>query len=649
MRSLFDRLPTVAVLGLSLLLIVAVALPVYGAPPVQDTPPHGSGTLASMEDTLIPSRDRIDLARRLLGITDFPAPPTVAPPELEIGTVRTFWADNVNEDRSFQVDAELVYKTAHLYMFVEVGRPVDQNAIKHSADEFENAIYPKVHEVFGTEWSPGIDGDPHLYVLHASSLGDWIAAYYSSTSEYPVEAVKTSNEHEMLFVNLDTMAYAIGTPDYEGTLSHEFQHMVHWNVDENEDSWVNEGLSQLSTMITGYPPDGFSMNFLSQPDIQLTTWPEANDQRYGHYGAAFLFMAYFYQCYGEAATTTLVRDPENGMKSVDSALKTIGATDPTTGQPVTADDLFADWLVANLLQDPTIGDGRYGYTYSDLGGLFNAAITSELSIDGKPVSLNAPQWGANYLQITGGSQPQRVRVSFKGALTTSAVPTNAHSGAYMWWSNRADSSDTRLTHSFDLSRVTQATLTYWTWYYIENLWDYGYVMVSTDNGATWTPLASSRTTTDDPHGNAYGSGYTGESGGWVQEAVDLTPYAGQPIQVRFEYITDDAVTQPGLIVDDVSIPEIGYTDDFENGSGDWTSEGWLLMDNVLQQQFSVQVVQTVNRAQPVTRWIGRNDDPRGEWEIMVGGEYGDAVIVVSGLAPVTTEPAKYAVIVTPVP
>jgi immune inhibitor A len=390
------------------------------------------------------------------------------------------------------------------------------------------------------------------------------------------------------------------------------------------------------------------MSFLNQPDIQLNTWPEEPTERVSHYGASFLFMAYFYQRYGEAATTTLVRDPENGMKGVDTALLTVGATDSTTGQPVTADDLFADWLVANLLQDPALGDGRYAYTAPDLAGLPNATITSDLNLDGRPVTLNAPQWGANYLRISGGSTPEKVRISFKGAPTVSVVPTNAHSGAYMWWSNRADSSDTRLTHTFDLSGVTQATLTYWTWYHIENLWDYGYVMVSTDDGATWTPLASSRTTTDDPHGNAYGPGYTGESDGWVQEAVDLTPYAGQKIQVRFEYITDDAVTQPGLIIDDVSIPEIGYADDFESGPGDWTSEGWLLMDNVLTQDFSVQVVQAANRAQPVTRWIGRGDDPHGVLEITVGGEYGDAVLVVSGLAPVTTEPARYSVIVTPV-
>jgi immune inhibitor A len=614
-------------------------------PPAQD----GHATLTTMQDTLVPPRDRLDLARRLLGVTDIPAPPTVAPPELAIGTVMTFWADNLSQDRSFQVDAELVYKTEHVYMFVRVGQAVDPAAIKSSADQFENVILPKVHEVFGTEWTPGIDGDPHLYILHTGGLGEWAAAYYSSTSEYPVEAVKHSNEHEMFFVNLDTMAFFIGTPYYEGTLAHEFQHMVHWNVDANEDSWINEGLSELSTMITGYGADTSPLSFLNQPDIQLNTWPEDARQSVSHYGAAFLFMAYFYQRYGEAATTTLVRDPENGMEGVDTTLKAVGATDPTSGQPVTADDLFADWLVTNLVQDPALGDGRYSYTFSELADLFNATITRDLKIDGKPVNLEAPQWGANYLEIAGGSQPQRVRVTFKGAPTVSVVPTEAHSGQVMWWSNRADESDTRLTRTFDLTGVTQATLTYWTWYSIENLWDYGYVMVSTDDGATWTPLATRRTTDDDPHANAYGPGYTGQSNGWAQEAVDLTPYAGRVIQVCFEYITDDAVTQPGFIVDDVSIPEIGYHDDFENGSSDWTSAGWLLMDNVLPQDFTVQLVQVSNTTAPVTHWLSRGDDPRGEWEITVGGAYGDAVIVVSGLAPVTTEPAKYTVIVAPAP
>jgi len=610
--------------------------------PIAQSP--GTAPSAGLGNTLIPPRDRIDLARRLLGLTVVPQPPSEPPPELPLGSVLTFWADNLDEDYAFQVDAELVYKTPHVYMFVEVGQQIDLAAIRDSAEAFEQIIRPRIHEVFGSEWSPGIDGDPHLYVLHATRLGNWVAAYFGSSSSYPAAAVTYSNEREMFYVNLDTMRGAIGSDYYEGVLAHEFQHMVHWHVDRNEDTWLNEGLSELATLLTGYGMSNFAYLFLSDPALQLNSWPEASGQRGAHYGASFLFAAYFYQRYGERATTTLVRDPANGLMSVDKTLAQIGATDPRTGAPVTVVDLFADWLVTNLLLDPTIGDGRYAYTLPDLASLPSAAITATLA-PGTPRVAAAPQWGAHYLALPEG----RFRLSFSGDSTVGIVPVNAHSGRMMWWSNRADDSDSRLTRAFDLRGVEKASLHFWTWYQIENLWDYAYVMVSTDGGATWTPLASSRTTTDDPHGNAYGPGYTGESGGWVEEVIDLSAYAGQEILLRFEYITDDAVTQPGFLLDDLSIPEIGYADDMERDDGGWLSEGWLRTDNVLPQEFLVLLVQPSAAAEtpPVTRLLGAGDAPQGEWEVTVDGTSGQAVLVVSGLAPVTTEPARYRVLLTP--
>lgn len=621
---------------LSILLAVILLALAVAAPPVAAD--DDSDTLRQIEETIIPSRDRNDLALRLLGVDEIPAPPDSAP-ELNVGDVVSFWADNLDEDYQFQVEARLVYETEHIYMFFEVGYEPDLGAVQRSADTFEEVIRPKVHEVFGTEWFPGVDGDPHLYILHAHNLGSWVAAYYGSESQYSTEAVPTSNEREMFFVNLDTMGWAIGTPYYEAVLAHEFQHMVHWNVDLNEDTWLNEGLSELAAMITGYGASDFAAPFLADPDIQLNAWPE-DDDRGVHYGAAYMFLAYFYERYGEEATTTLVSNEKNGLESVDEALAAIGATDPATGEPVGLVDLFGDWLVANLIQDPTVADGRYAYTFSEMMALPKARVTTTLTPDGVPITLGAPQWGPHYLAIPGDGPAQTLRFTFEGSESVSLVPATAHSGTMMWWGNRADESDTRLTRAFDLTDVETATLEFWTWYWIEEGWDYGYVMVSTDGGATWTPLETDRTTADDPHGNAYGPGYTGRSDGWVQERVDLSPYAGHEILVRFEYITDDAVTQPGMIIDDVSVPELGYSADFEDDDGGWLSEGWLRMDNSLPQEFLVQLV-TPGRDEVVTRLLGPGDARQGEWEIPVGGEGGEAVIIVSGLAPVTTEPAAY--------
>lgn len=614
---------------------------------LQATPAPASGdassdqTLAQVRDTIIPVRDRVDLARRLSNLTDIPTPPAKAP-EVKIGDVMTFKADNLEEDHEVQIEAELVYATEHVYMFVEVGYPVDLEAIQGSADRFETVIRPAVHRVFGTEGIPGIDGDPHLYILHASDLGNWVAAYYGGDSQYPAAAVPKSNEHEMFFVNLDTMGQFIGTPYYESILAHEFQHMVHGNVDLNEDNWLNEGLSELAVLIAGYGASDFSTAYLNQPEIQLTSWPE-DDTRGLYYGASFLFMAYFYQRYGERATTTLVQDPANGLESITDTLAAIDATDPATGAPVTPVDLFADWVVTNLLLDPSIADGRYAYTLDDLSGLSSALYTYELAPDRAAEEAAAPQWGPHYVHISSGEETRRYRLTFDGERSVSIVPTQAHSGQFMWWSNRADESDSRLTQAFDLTNTSSATLTYWAWYSIEEGWDYGYVMVSTDGGSTWTPLETAHTTTDNPHSTAYGPGYSGDSGGWVQESVDLTPYAGQKILLRFEVITDDAVNNPGLLIDDVSIPEIGYSADFEDGAGGWSSEGWLHTNNVLPQDFLVQVVQPGNPEAPVVRLLGPGETPQGAWEISVGGSLGDATIVVSGLAPVTTEPAVYRV------
>src|SRR5690606_41852017 len=53
----------------------------------------------------------------------------------------------------------------------------------------------------------------------------------------------------------------------------------------------------------------------------------------------------------------------------------------------------------------------------------------------------------------------------------------------------------------------------------------------------------------------------------------------------------------------------------------------------------VQLIQPANEEAPVTRLLGPGERS-GEWTITTSGAAGDTVLVVSGLAPVTTEPAR---------
>jgi immune inhibitor A len=623
--------------------LLALALTLFPLLPARAQWPEFPSTLEQVLTIPLPARDPLALAARFDGTLVLADPPASPVTTWAPGDTTTFWADDLEADLQFQVQATLEVITPVAYVWVESGVTLDEADLQRSAEVFSSVTYPTVRAAFGSEANPGIDGDPRLHVLLARGLGEGTAAYFGSASLYPAEAVPGSNEREMFFVNLDSMASSLGSDYFDGVLAHEFQHMIHHNNDANEDAWLDEGMAELASLLAGFDWRGFAPQFLQAPGIQLTTWPEV-ESTIPHYGAAFLFATYFHERFGDEGTRLLVTDPANGMASVDAALEALGATDPVSGAALTSLDIFADWTAAILLNNSALADGRFGYTLLD-PGLGTATVQQVVDTYPAKLDLSAAQYSATYVTLRHMS-PGRLRVQFAGAESVPVVDAAPFSGARMWYSNRGDTTDSSLTRAFDLNGVKIATLEFALWYDIEALWDYGYVMASCDGGDTWTPLATARTTTEDPHGNAYGPGYTGDSGGdapaWVQETVDLTPFAGGEVLIRFELITDEAVNAQGMLVDDVRIPEIGYFDDFESGPGGWESQGWLYIDNVLPQRWIVQAVRQTDAAAPVTRLLMAEEGVAGgSWEFEVGGAAGDVTLIISPVAPLTTEPGAF--------
>ncbi|MGD9001299.1 MAG: immune inhibitor A [Anaerolineae bacterium] len=592
-----------------------------------------SETAALLEEAVIPVRDLHELAIRLRGLPS-DTPRTInhgGSPDYEIGTRRLFHASNHDTEEQFDLYATLRYKTEHVYMWVEEGVHIDQDALGAAADRFEAQTYATNRAFFGSEWSPGVDNDPHLSILHATDLGASVAGYYSSADEFVSAVRDDSNQMEMFYINIDTVS--INSDFYNGSLAHEFQHMIHWYNDRNEETWMNEGFSELASYLNGFDVGGSDWLFSAAPDTQLNTWRSGPGTAGPNYGASYLFLSYFLDRFGSGATKALVAHQENSFTSVDDVLQ-------SQGSDLTYRDLFADWVVANLLDDPSIDDGRYGYDDIDPPPF---DVETKYYRTAYPVSEGATvhQHGTDYIEVR-GRQP--LNFSFTGSTQVGLVDTSAHSGRYFWWSNRGDDSDMSLTRSFDLSGVGQATLSYWTWYDIESDWDYTYVEVSVDGGKTWEILETPHGVGTNPNGNSFGWAYTGSSGDgetpqWIQEEVDLSDYAGQRIQIRFEYITDDAVNRPGFVLDDVAIPEIDYFDDFESDGEGWESAGFIRHANVLSQRWLVQVV-LLGPETTVERLV-LDEDQTGSSVIPLDRAADRAVITVSGLAPVTTELAAY--------
>ncbi|MCC7352549.1 MAG: immune inhibitor A [Anaerolineae bacterium] len=606
-----------------------------GQTPTATSPPPAAAadTVALLKRVEVPPRDLRDLAQRLRPEAG-PIPKVVreTPKAYRLGDTEVFWVSDQDNNRHFQITAELRYVTDHLYIWVQQGEEVNQRDLERSALRFEQETYPRNREFFGSEWTLGVDGDPHLFILHAKGIGASIAGYYSSADEYSRLANPYSNEKEMFYVSLDGLEP--NTTFYDSVLAHEFQHMIHWYQDRNEDTWVNEGMSELAAQINGYDLGGTAFMFTRSPETQLTTWTDSPQGNAAHYAGAYLFMSYFLERFGETTTRAVIASPLNGAAGFDDALA-------AGGHPERFDDVFADWVVANLLDDVRLLAGRFGYKDIDL-----RRVLPSTTFRTYPVQREGelPPYATEYVTLAGAGD---VTIVFTGTTTTRLVATGAHSGRYAFWGNRADDSDAHLTRRFDLSNASSATLTAWVWYSLEDGFDYAYAQVSADGGTTWTILPGRFTTTRNPVGNAFGPGLTGTSGrggepAWVQEEYDLTPFAGRQVLVRFEYVTDDAVNYPGILIDDVSVPEIGYHEDFEAGGGDWQAVGFLRTDNRLPQRWLVQVVERSGRQAQVVRRLDVGADGLGTWTVagLDGGR--DAVLIISALAPATTETATYA-------
>jgi immune inhibitor A len=149
-----------------------------------------------------------------------------------------------------------------------------------------------------------------------------------------------------------------------------------------------------------------------------------------------------------------------------------------------------------------------------------------------------------------------------------------YAGLYSYYSGLGNGLDNWMTQSFNLA--PGSSLTAMANVQIELDWDYAYLVVSTDGGATWTNVETNLSTTTDPNGQNEGHGITGNSGGWVALTADLSTFTGD-VLLGFRYWTDAYVVEPGFAVDDIQIT--GYPiDDGESGPGGWIFDGFDLSD-----------------------------------------------------------------------
>jgi immune inhibitor A len=325
------------------------------APLITTTTYATDQVLSSVE---VPMSDPVSLAERLQHLEDVPRVLAEKADPLPVGAKDTFWVTNVDQNVTNQVEATLIYSTEHVYFWAGVDVVTNIEDVRRVVDHFEEVTYPTVRSIIGSEWSPGVDGDAHLYILYVRGLGPSVAGLFFSKDEYSPLVQEHSNGHEMFYISADSISLAENYVD--SVLGHEFQHMIHWNLDRNEDTWVNEGFSEMIEHLLGYQMGGFDYLYSRNTDIPLLRWPSEVGSAGEHYGQAFLFMTYLYNRLGTDFIRSLAAHPANGINAIDEVLAELKISDATTGERLSADDIVLDWAISLALQNPGIGEGHYG-------------------------------------------------------------------------------------------------------------------------------------------------------------------------------------------------------------------------------------------------------------------------------------------------
>ncbi len=635
--------------GAAVFVLRSAPLPVALAATLTPAPPASSvsnETADALQRTQIPERDLYQIVPRLRKNLALLTPaPTPVPRPRQVGESDSFFVvQNATTGAYRTITATLQVVTPHSYYWVEEGIKADLAALTKSADFFEKSIYPTNHTYFGSEQSPGPDGDVHINILNTRFQD--AAGYFSSEDTHPRALVPFSNQRNIIYLNLDALR-----PDdnqYSADTAHEFQHLIHSYEAQHKTGWIDEGMGDLAIKVNGFPVLGVIDTFGRNPDTQLDTWAVEPRASAAHYAASYLFFDYTAQRFGPDFTRAVIHAPSEGINGIQAVL------DASAGG-MRFDDLYADWAVANYLNDPSIENGRYAYTNEPTFRISREPVLGQFPITR---TMKMSEYAANYFSLEpaqgAAARGGDVTIYFTGTTMAKLLPTDAHGGKWMWYSNRADLANMTLTREIDLAKVNKATLSFWTWYDIEKSFDYGYVEVSGDGGKTWDILPGKDSSTENPNGASYGPAYNGRSGvtndkspaQWVQNQIDLTAYAGKKVLLRFEYITDDAFNAPGWAIDDITIPEINFAEDVESASAGWDVEGFVRTDNVLPQKFIVQVVEKGSSTSIVR--VPLDGQNRGNVTLAgFGKNISHAELIVTAFAPTTTEQTEYQIAVVP--
>ncbi|MGH7543366.1 MAG: hypothetical protein ACREK7_05455, partial [Gemmatimonadota bacterium] len=269
-----------------------------------------------------------------------------------VGDSRDFFVVNRSEEIDFDdpehfdvVTATLRFLGDHTEIWVDDRTPAanaPQDLLDGVGQHFDAETYPTDRAAFGEE--SDIDGNGRVRILLTPTVnalntqetvdaGVVVLGFFFGADLFPDTQAPFSNQGEVFYAIVPDPTMQFSPADFpldgiENALSpifaHEFEHMIsanqHFIVRNGpfEDTWLDEGLAHQAETLNGFPIQNRlrSALFLDEPEsISLVAGDDSLERR----GAAWLFVQYLVDRFGEDVLGALVQTRLVGIPNVEQA------------------------------------------------------------------------------------------------------------------------------------------------------------------------------------------------------------------------------------------------------------------------------------------------------------------------------------------
>ncbi|MFN2382696.1 MAG: IPT/TIG domain-containing protein, partial [Gemmatimonadota bacterium] len=380
----------------------------------RSVPPGGDAWVRALERQLLPGLPRPGSAsKRGLRVAQ------------DLGSLRVFnvvnraGAISLTDRASFdRVSARLRFIGDHTYIYVDERTPaanLTEAMIEAIGTRFDDQTYATDRAAFGPE--SDVDGNGKVIILLSQTInklttpdiiaqGGFIAGFFFGIDLLPHPVANPfANGGEVFYAVVPDPNAAFGSarisiegaPELlNGVFAHEFEHMISANhhvlLNSNprsESLWLDEGLAHMAETLNGiHRQNRLRAAFFlhNPPATSLVGGGDALDER----GAAWLFVQYLVDHFGEAVLARLVQTSRVSVDNVDTATDRAFVT------------LFHEWTTALLLDGTGLSsDPAFDFPSLDVRGDFaQSKLDSPDRITGEYLGLRAIASPGGTLQFT---------------------------------------------------------------------------------------------------------------------------------------------------------------------------------------------------------------------------------------------------------